>query len=291
MNDVTRTSKERFAGVMACDAEKLPVADRLRYWFDPPMQYDEGPDRAAVAALAAADEIERLQQETIKAALFVRACLAAVGRPHSQADLPIGSAVDLEELGLQIIGLIEEGKTTHEPEAGWRCECGEFMAPEYDNCAECLKDRPEQAPQALPEVGGNSLPVTLADFERGCKVHLAEEQAKLNPDNALIGLLCNAVRLARENERMAKSGIALPPCPEWRPMETAPRDQTPVLLLCGDAADTPLFKLHGIQFVGKWVSDASLWCFAAPVGYGGIPDDWLKGWMPLPYSTATKEGK
>lgn len=49
-------------------------------------------------------------------------------------------------------------------------------------------------------VGGRRLLRSLADFERACKVHIAEEQDKLNPDNALIALLCDAVRLAREQE-------------------------------------------------------------------------------------------
>lgn len=40
---------------------------------------------------------------------------------------------------------------------------------------------------------------SLADFERACLVHVEEEQAKPNPDNATIALLCDAVRLAREN--------------------------------------------------------------------------------------------
>lgn len=39
---------------------------------------------------------------------------------------------------------------------------------------------------------------SLADFERACLVHLDEEQQRANPDNALIGVLCDAVRLVRE---------------------------------------------------------------------------------------------
>lgn len=43
---------------------------------------------------------------------------------------------------------------------------------------------------------------SLADFERACLTHIEEEQAKPNPDNATIALLCDAVRLARENAEM-----------------------------------------------------------------------------------------
>jgi hypothetical protein len=45
--------------------------------------------------------------------------------------------------------------------------------------------------------------------------------------------------------------------------------------------------LLGITFVGRHPGITSRhedfgWNFAAPVGYGGIPDEWLEGWMPLP---------
>jgi hypothetical protein len=81
------------------------------------------------------------------------------------------------------------------------------------DCASCgnTRPRPSNEPRQLPEVGGEMLPTTLAQFEQRCKVQLADEQRKPNPDNALIGLLCDAVRLARENESMAKAGITLPP--------------------------------------------------------------------------------
>lgn len=80
---------------------------------------------------------------------------------------------------------------------------------------DCVKElqrlRAAHEPRTLPEVAGDSLPTTLAQFEQRCKVLLADEQEKPSPDNALIGLLCDAVRLARENERMAKAGITPPP--------------------------------------------------------------------------------
>jgi hypothetical protein len=62
-------------------------------------------------------------------------------------------------------------------------------------------------PGTLPEVAGDSLPTTLAQFELRAKHYLADEQEKISPDSALIGLLCDAVRLARENERMGKAPI------------------------------------------------------------------------------------
>lgn len=56
-------------------------------------------------------------------------------------------------------------------------------------------------------VAGDTLPTTLAQFQLRANRLLQDEQEKPNPDNALVGFLCDAVRLARENERMAKRGI------------------------------------------------------------------------------------
>ena len=48
-------------------------------------------------------------------------------------------------------------------------------------------------------VAGSHLTRSLADFERSCESRLAEEQEKLAPDNHLIAVLCDAVRLSREH--------------------------------------------------------------------------------------------
>lgn len=39
---------------------------------------------------------------------------------------------------------------------------------------------------------------SIADFERACLVLLGNEQGKIRPDNHLISVLCDAVRLGRE---------------------------------------------------------------------------------------------
>lgn len=74
----------------------------------------------------------------------------------------------------------------------------------------------------------------------------------------------------------------------WRQIEEAPRDGTPVLLLLKN----PIPDHHertwdGIKFVGRHpgVSNDGFdigWSFAAPVGMGGFPDEWIEGWCPLP---------
>ena len=51
---------------------------------------------------------------------------------------------------------------------------------------------------SLPEIGGERMEGSIAEFEHRCKVYIGEEQSKIAPDNGLISLLCDAVRLARE---------------------------------------------------------------------------------------------
>lgn len=47
-------------------------------------------------------------------------------------------------------------------------------------------------------VAGRRLQMPIDDFERACLVSIAELQEQLNPDSALLGLLCESVRLARQ---------------------------------------------------------------------------------------------
>jgi len=69
-----------------------------------------------------------------------------------------------------------------------------------------------------------------------------------------------------------------------QPMTDAPRDRTPVLLKMKAAEALPerAHDLAGIVFVGRHAGCFTGWSFAAPVGYGGIPDTWLEGWAPIP---------
>ena len=59
----------------------------------------------------------------------------------------------------------------------------------------------QPAPQTrgLPLIAvAGQLEVTIADVMHRCDVWLAAEQSKVRPDNALIALLCDCIRLARE---------------------------------------------------------------------------------------------
>lgn len=55
---------------------------------------------------------------------------------------------------------------------------------------------------------------TLQQFEHRCNLVLAEEQEKIAPDNVLIALLCDAVRINRELGTRAKPKVneEWPPC-------------------------------------------------------------------------------
>jgi hypothetical protein len=73
-----------------------------------------------------------------------------------------------------------------------------------------------------------------------------------------------------------------------RPIETAPRDGTPVFVqfrsdiypdLRPQRED--LEAWNGVSAVMRNRGDISDWCFAAPVGHGGFPDEWLVGWAPV----------
>jgi hypothetical protein len=87
----------------------------------------------------------------------------------------------------------------------------------YENaqCITCGRDLDTEhgatltaAPAPVPSVavGGDFMNRSLADFERACLVHLQEEQERPNPNNALIAVLCDAVRLTREQVAPVPSG-------------------------------------------------------------------------------------
>jgi hypothetical protein len=80
----------------------------------------------------------------------------------------------------------------------------------------------------------------------------------------------------------------------WLPIEQAPRDGTRVLVILRDPLpdDRPdLARWAGVPFVARNRGDSSDWCFAAPVGCGGWPDEWLVGWRPLPRSLSAAQGE
>jgi hypothetical protein len=60
-----------------------------------------------------------------------------------------------------------------------------------------------------PEVGGETMERPIHAFELACRRAIGEEQRRANPDTNLVGILSDAVRLAREYTRWARtSGFA-----------------------------------------------------------------------------------
>lgn len=80
----------------------------------------------------------------------------------------------------------------------------------------------------------------------------------------------------------------------WRPIATAPKDGARVLVRFKDdlkpfdsSDEFRLERWQGLEFVARHHGHTRNgydmgWGFAAPVGQGGFPDEWLVGWMPLP---------
>lgn len=115
-----------------------------------------------------------------------------------------------------------------------------------------------QVETPVVQVAGDTLPTTLAQFILRASRLLSDEQAKPNPDSALIAFLCDTVRLARENERMGKVGIPIETAPDptgnW-PLEVfkpLPPDEAKALRDYGvdDSGDEPETKAECTECVG-----------------------------------------
>jgi len=79
--------------------------------------------------------------------------------------------------------------------------------------------------------------------------------------------------LEAENKRLREAN-------QWKPIESSPRDGTPVLCRFKDMGKDELFSnlFAVLRFTGPY----TMWGYAGPVGHGGFPDSWLEVWMPLP---------
>ena len=81
----------------------------------------------------------------------------------------------------------------------------------------------------------------------------------------------------------------------WRPISEAPKDRTVIWAKLRDdiaedkeesAWKRDLMRWRGLEVPLKHPGDYDEgydhgWNVAAPVGQGGIPDEWIAGWIPL----------
>ncbi|UAB76939.1 hypothetical protein INR77_08770 [Erythrobacter sp. SCSIO 43205] len=92
-------------------------------------------------------------------------------------------------------------------------------------------------------------------------------------------------------------------CDGWLPIESAPRDGTriwacfhPELYPVVNSERKDLERWNGVQIALRHpgIADDGFdmgWNVAAPVGWGGFPDEWIAGWMPLPQPPSIKENE
>lgn len=160
-------------------------------------------------------------------------------------------------------------------------------------------------------MSGIKLPVTV---EMGCifdangfEVDPEEIAAALNAapkqafENLTIRELYEMIDECGDSEEafLARlQAFAAPIAPAWQPIETAPRNRTPILARFKDNLvhiRPDLIKWEGkccvVNHVGVLVDGFDIgWGVDAPVGYGGIPDEWIAGWQPLPTAPEAQEG-
>jgi len=75
---------------------------------------------------------------------------------------------------------------------------------------DCMSEDNEDQKVILPVIGGSKVERSLNFLKQSAKICIAEEQKKIHPDNGLIAVLCDTVRLAREQEdRMADNMAVL----------------------------------------------------------------------------------
>lgn len=106
-------------------------------------------------------------------------------------------------------------------------------------------------------------------------------------------------QMVADHRRSVVEAIRAIPTPDTLPtgwnsdMGEAPRDGTPILAALKTAfpidefLKSELAEWNGKAVVVRWpppppASLGSGWHMDAPVGYGGFPDGWFAGWMPLP---------
>lgn len=79
----------------------------------------------------------------------------------------------------------------------------------------------------------------------------------------------------------------------WRPISEAPQNRTPILAKTRpdifpednirSGWNNRLIVIRREMPLSDDPAEKTGWSIAAPVGYGGIPDDWLLGWQEISF--------
>jgi hypothetical protein len=97
-----------------------------------------------------------------------------------------------------------------------------------------------------------------------------------------------------KSQLMAQARAAIAAASEWQDISTAKKNGEPILAVFHNdifpriEPNRPdLEKLHGLRISLRHpgICDDGMdlgWNIAAPVGYGGLPDEWIAAWQPLP---------
>lgn len=93
--------------------------------------------------------------------------------------------------------------------------------------------------------------------------------------------------LTEERDRLREQRDALVAAvPLWHPIATAPKNRTDVLVILKPALPDHVSERHaGRCFVALHpgvATDGFDMGWSLYPGYGGVPDEWIAGWMPLP---------
>ena len=128
--------------------------------------------------------------------------------------------------------------------------------------------------------------------------------APVEPTEKMLEAFYGAVEITRVGSvRHLPDGyramLAAAPDP-WQPIETAPKDGTPILAVLRDLVAMFPRRPDLARWSGKYlplrhngIADDGFdigWEVSAPVGHGGFPDEWIAGWMPLPAPPADGGG-
>lgn len=111
------------------------------------------------------------------------------------------------------------------------------------------------------------------------------------------GKALGAARLCTQDAfvDLARAALAAADAAAWRPMSDAPRDRTDILArtrpdVYPEAHNRSGWNNRSVVIRHEGIVNDGFdmgWSVAAPVGYGGMPDEWFVGWQPLPTPPAS----